>query len=113
MTLEEVVEVIKENDGEDKVIVRLHTGDPSIYGAIKEQMDELDKFNIQYEVVPGVSSFTAAASAIKKEFTLPSVTQTVILTRVEGRTPVPETEDLEKLAGNRSFYGIIPFYIND
>ena len=98
MTLEEVVEVIKENDGEDKVIVRLHTGDPSIYGAIKEQMDELDKFNIQYEVVPGVSSFTAAASAIKKEFTLPSVTQTVILTRVEGRTPVPETEDLEKLA---------------
>ena len=80
-------------------IVRLHTGDPSIYGAIKEQMDELDKFNIQYEVVPGVSSFTAAASAIKKEFTLPSVTQTVILTRVEGRTPVPETEDLEKLAG--------------
>ena len=99
MTLEEVVEVIKENDGEDKVIVRLHTGDPSIYGAIKEQMDELDKFNIQYEVVPGVSSFTAAASAIKKEFTLPSVTQTVILTRVEGRTPVPETEDLEKLAG--------------
>lgn len=98
MTLEEVVEVIKENDGEDKVIVRLHTGDPSIYGAIKEQMDELDKFNIEYEVVPGVSSFTAAASAIKKEFTLPSVTQTVILTRVEGRTPVPEKEDLEKLA---------------
>lgn len=99
MTLEEVIEVIKENDGEDKVIVRLHTGDPSIYGAIKEQMDELDKFNIKYEVVPGVSSFTAAASAIKKEFTLPSVTQTVILTRVEGRTPVPEKEDLEKLAG--------------
>lgn len=98
MTLEEVVEVIKENDGENKIIVRLHTGDPSIYGAIKEQMDDLDKFNIEYEVVPGVSSFTAAASAIKKEFTLPSVTQTVILTRVEGRTPVPEKEDLEKLA---------------
>lgn len=98
MTLDEVVEVIKDNDGEDKIIVRLHTGDPSIYGAIKEQMDELDKFNIKYEVVPGVSSFTAAAAAIKKEFTLPSVTQTVILTRVEGRTPVPETEDLERLA---------------
>ncbi|MDZ4994305.1 precorrin-4 C(11)-methyltransferase [Clostridium perfringens] len=98
MTLEEVIDVIKENDGKEKVIVRLHTGDPSIYGAIKEQMDELDKFNIEYEVVPGVSSFTAAASAIKKEFTLPSVTQTVILTRVEGRTPVPEKEDLEKLA---------------
>jgi precorrin-4/cobalt-precorrin-4 C11-methyltransferase len=78
--------------------VRLHTGDPAIYGAIKEQMDELDKMNISYEVIPGVSSFTAAAAAIKKEFTLPKVTQTVILTRVEGRTPVPETEDLEKLA---------------
>lgn len=96
MTLEEVIEVTKEN--KDKVIVRLHTGDPSIYGAIKEQMDELDKLSIEYEVIPGVSSFVAAASSIKKEFTLPSVTQTVILTRVEGRTPVPETEDLERLA---------------
>ena len=96
MTLEEVIEVINKN--RDKLVVRLHTGDPSIYGAIKEQMDELDKLNISYEVIPGVSSFVAAASSIKKEFTLPSVTQTVILTRVEGRTPVPETEDLEKLA---------------
>ena len=96
MTLEEVIQVIERN--KDKLIVRLHTGDPSIYGAIKEQMDELDKLEIDYEVVPGVSSFTAAASRIKKEFTLPSVTQTVILTRVEGRTPVPESEDLEKLA---------------
>lgn len=96
MTLEEVIEVIKSNP--KKLIVRLHTGDPSIYGAIKEQMDELDKLYIDYEVIPGVSSFTAAASVIKKEFTLPAVTQTVILTRVEGKTPVPETEDLEKLA---------------
>lgn len=96
MTLDEVIEVIKNN--KDKLIVRLHTGDPSIYGAIKEQMDELDKYDIEYKVVPGVSSFVAAASSIKKEFTLPSVTQTVILTRVEGRTKVPETEDLEKLA---------------
>ncbi|WP_288479019.1 precorrin-4 C(11)-methyltransferase [uncultured Clostridium sp.] len=96
MTLDEVIEVIEKN--KDKEIVRLHTGDPSIYGAIKEQMDELDKIGVSYEVVPGVSSFVAAAGAIKKEFTLPSVTQTVILTRVEGRTPVPETEDLEKLA---------------
>ncbi|WP_338597769.1 precorrin-4 C(11)-methyltransferase [Clostridium baratii] len=96
MTLDEVIEVIKNN--KDKLIVRLHTGDPSIYGAIKEQMDELDKYGIEYKVVPGVSSFVAAASSIKKEFTLPSVTQTVILTRVEGRTKVPETEDLEKLA---------------
>lgn len=96
MNLEEVLEVIKK--AENKIVVRLHTGDPAIYGAIKEQIDELDKMNISYEVVPGVSSFTAAAAAIKKEFTLPKVTQTVILTRVEGRTPVPETEDLEKLA---------------
>ncbi|WP_315079044.1 precorrin-4 C(11)-methyltransferase [uncultured Clostridium sp.] len=98
MTLDDVIEVIKTEESADSVIVRLHTGDPSIYGAIREQMVELDKENINYEVVPGVSSFTAAASSIKKEFTLPSVTQTVILTRVEGRTPVPETEDLEALA---------------
>lgn len=104
MTLEEVIQVIDEN--KDKIIVRLHTGDPSIYGAIKEQMDELDKLNIEYEVIPGVSSFVAAASAIKKEFTLPSVTQTVILTRVEGRTLVPETEDLEKLASIRASMAI-------
>lgn len=96
MTLDEVIDVIKEN--KNNLVVRLHTGDPSIYGAIKEQMDELEKLSINYEVIPGVSSFTAAASVIKKEFTLPSVSQTVILTRVEGRTPVPEKEDLEKLA---------------
>lgn len=98
MTLQEVIEVIKSSKVEDKLVVRLHTGDPSIYGAVKEQMDELDKLDIDYNVIPGVSSFTAAASAIKSEFTLPKVTQTVILTRVEGRTPVPETEDLERLA---------------
>lgn len=98
MDLEEVLEVIKNGEAAGKSIVRLHTGDPAIYGAIKEQMDELDFLNISYEVIPGVSSFTAAAAAIKKEFTLPSVSQTVILTRVEGRTPVPEGEDLEKLA---------------
>ncbi|MEG0132728.1 MAG: precorrin-4 C(11)-methyltransferase [Clostridium sp.] len=98
MTLEQVIEVMNKAEKENKMVVRLHTGDPAIYGAIKEQMDELDKLNIEYKVIPGVSSFTAAASVIKKEFTLPSVTQTVILTRVEGRTPVPETEDLERLA---------------
>ncbi|WP_055070635.1 precorrin-4 C(11)-methyltransferase [Clostridium massiliamazoniense] len=96
MTLDEVIDAIKES--KNSLVVRLHTGDPSIYGAIKEQMDELEKLGINYEVIPGVSSFTAAASVIKKEFTLPSVSQTVILTRVEGRTPVPEKEDLEKLA---------------
>ncbi|ABS42818.1 precorrin-4 C(11)-methyltransferase [Clostridium botulinum] len=98
MTLQEVINVIQKAHNENKSIVRLHTGDPSIYGAIKEQMDELDKLNICYEVVPGVSSFTAAAASIKKEFTLPGVSQTLILTRVEGRTPVPEKEDLEILA---------------
>lgn len=98
MTLEDVIGVMKKGYEEGKEIVRLHTGDPAIYGAIKEQMDELDKINIKYKVIPGVSSFSAAAAAINKEFTLPSVSQTVILTRVEGRTPVPEKEDLEKLA---------------
>lgn len=102
MTLEEVIEVMNENSQGDSIIVRLHTGDPSIYGAIKEQMDELEKLNIEYTVVPGVSSFTAAASSIKREFTLPSVSQTVILTRVEGRTPVPENESLESLASHKA-----------
>lgn len=102
MTLKEVIKVIEKAHNENKSIVRLHTGDPSIYGAIKEQMDELDKLNICYEVVPGVSSFTAAAASIKKEFTLPGVSQTLILTRVEGRTPVPEKEDLEVLASRGS-----------
>ncbi|EPY2277208.1 precorrin-4 C(11)-methyltransferase [Clostridium sporogenes] len=98
MTLKEVIKVIEKAHNENKSIVRLHTGDPSIYGAIKEQMDELDKLNICYEVIPGVSSFAAAAASIKKEFTLPGVSQTLILTRLEGRTPVPEKEDLEVLA---------------
>ncbi|MDU3581832.1 precorrin-4 C(11)-methyltransferase [Clostridium butyricum] len=98
MTLEDVMEVMTMEEQMGKTVVRLHTGDPSIYGAIREQMVELDRVGIQYEVIPGVSSFTGAAAAINREFTLPGVTQTVILTRVEGRTPVPETEDLERLA---------------
>ena len=107
MTLEEVIDVIKENyENGKKNIVRLHTGDPSIYGAIKEQMDELERLNIEYKVIPGVSSFTAAAASIKKEFTLPNVSQTVILTRIEGRTPVPETESLEKLASIKASMAI-------
>jgi precorrin-4/cobalt-precorrin-4 C11-methyltransferase len=98
MNLEEIIETINKHYNEGKKVVRLHTGDPAIYGAIKEQMDELEKLNIPYEVIPGVSSFTAAAASIKKEFTLPGVSQTVILTRVEGRTPVPKSEDLQVLA---------------
>ena len=98
MNLEQVIKIIERAENESKLTVRLHTGDPSIYGAIKEQMDELDKIHIKYDIIPGVSSFTAAAAAIKKEFTLPEVTQTVILTRIEGKTPVPEKEDIETLA---------------
>jgi precorrin-4/cobalt-precorrin-4 C11-methyltransferase len=101
MTLENVIEVMVKAEKANKKVVRLHTGDPSIYGAIREQMDELDKHNIEYRVIPGVSSFTASCAAIKKEFTLPGVSQSVIVTRMEGRTPVPELEKLELLAAHK------------
>ena len=83
-------------------VVRLHTGDPSLYGAINEQMDELDRHGIDYEVVPGVSAFQAAAAALKRELTAPEVVQTVILSRAGGRTPVPEAESLENLGRTRA-----------
>ena len=102
MTLEEVIEKMEEAANKGLKVVRLHTGDPTIYGAIREQMDLLDEKKIDYEVVPGVSSFTAACCSIKKEFTLPEVSQTVILTRIEGRTDVPKEEDLEKLASYKA-----------
>ena len=101
MTLEEVIDVMVQAEVSGKSAVRLHTGDPSIYGAIREQMDLLNAQGIAYEVIPGVSSFTASCAAIKREFTLPNVSQTVIITRMEGRTPVPETEDLELLASHK------------
>ena len=106
MNLEEVIEVIIDGVKDNKLVARVHTGDPSIYGAIREQMDILDDFNIEYEVVPGVSSVVASAAAIKKEFTLPDVSQTVICTRLEGRTPVPEDESLELLASHRASMAI-------
>ena len=106
MTLEDVIKEIIRSFNNDELVVRLHTGDPSIYGAIREQMDLLEKENIEFEVVPGVSSFVAAAASIKKEFTLPSVSQTVILTRVEGRTKVPKLEALEKLASHKASMAI-------
>lgn len=106
MTLEEVIEVMEKGSQVDLKIVRLHTGDPTIYGAIREQMDLLNQKNIAYEVVPGVSSFTAACSSIKREFTLPDVSQTIILTRIKGRTPVPEDEDLAKLARHNASMAI-------
>ena len=101
MNLDEVMEVTVTAQKAGKLVARVHTGDPSIYGAIREQMDVLDEHGIEYEVIPGVSSFVAAAAAIKKEFTLPDVSQTVICTRLEGRTPVPETESLESLASHK------------
>jgi len=102
MSLEEIVNVIEEARDDNKDVARVHTGDPSIYGAIQEQMSELDKRGIDYEVIPGVSSFLAAASTLKQELTLPGVSQTVIITRIEGRTPVPETEGLETLAKSKA-----------
>jgi precorrin-4/cobalt-precorrin-4 C11-methyltransferase len=102
MTLEEVIEVMKNGILSNKQVARVHTGDPSIYGAIREQMDELDKLSINYEVIPGVSSFLATAAALKKEYTLPGVTQTVILTRMEGRTEVPGKESIEALAKHKA-----------
>jgi precorrin-4/cobalt-precorrin-4 C11-methyltransferase len=102
MTLEEVIEVTEKAAVQGKLVVRLHTGDPSIYGAIREQMDELDKRKLEYTVVPGVSSFLAAAAALRKEYTLPGVTQTVILTRMEGRTEVPGRESIRALAAHNA-----------
>jgi len=100
MTLEEVIAVMALAEREGKMTVRLHTGDPCIYGAIREQMDELDKRGIPYDVCPGVSSFCGAASSLKMEYTLPKVTQSVIITRMAGRTPVPERESIASFAAH-------------
>lgn len=100
MTLEEVIEVVVQAESDGKMTVRLHTGDPCIYGAIREQMDELDNRGISYEICPGVSSFCGAASAMKMEYTLPEVTQSVIITRMAGRTPVPERESIASFAAH-------------
>lgn len=98
MNLEETTRVLAEAAMAGEKAVRLHTGDPSIYGAIQEQMAELDRLGIGYEVIPGVTSAFAAAAALKQELTLPEVTQTVIITRMAGRTPVPEREKLSEIA---------------
>mgnify|MGYP002611096028 FL=1 len=102
MTLEEVVEKIQEAESTGKMTVRLHTGDPCVYGAIREQMDELDKLNISYKVCPGVSSFCGAASALNLEYTLPEISQSVIITRMEGRTPVPPKESIQSFAAHQA-----------
>lgn len=102
MTLEQVIEVIQAAEAAGKTTVRLHTGDSSIYGAVREQFDELIKLGIEYDVCPGVSSFCGAASSLKTEYTLPDVSQTVIITRAAGRTPVPERESIRALAAHQS-----------
>ena len=102
MTLEEVVEVMKEAAARGLSVARVHTGDPSIFGAIREQMDALEQAGLDYEVVPGVSSFLGAAASLKREYTLPGVSQTVILTRMEGKTPVPARESIASLAAHRA-----------
>lgn len=106
MDLKQIIETIRESHAEGNKIVRLHTGDPSLYGAIFEQMKALEKLNIPYEVIPGVTAAFAAASKMNMEYTLPEVTQTLILTRISGRTPVPESESLEKLASHQSSMAI-------
>lgn len=100
MTLEEVIEKMEEAEDRGLMTVRLHTGDPSLYGAIREQMDILEAKNIKYEVCPGVSSFCGAAAALHAEYTLPDVSQSVVITRMAGRTPVPEQEEIAKWAAH-------------
>lgn len=102
MTLEEVIEVIKMAEAAGKTTVRLHTGDSSIYGAVREQFDELIPLGIEYDVCPGVSSFCGAAASLKTEYTLPNVSQTVIITRAAGRTPVPDKQSIRELAAHQA-----------
>lgn len=102
MTLEDVIGEMEKAEKEGKTTVRLHTGDPAIYGAIREQMDELKKREISFAVCPGVSSLFGAASSLQMEYTLPGVSQTVIISRGEGRTPVPEKEKLSLLAAHQA-----------
>lgn len=102
MTLEQVIDTIAAAEAAGKTTVRLHTGDPSIYGAVREQFDQLLSRGIAYDVCPGVSSFCGAAAALKTEYTLPDVSQTVIITRAAGRTPVPERESIRALAAHQA-----------
>ncbi len=102
MTLEQVLDVVKRAEAEGKTTVRLHTGDSSIYGAVREQFDQLEALGIAYDVCPGVSSFCGAAASLRAEYTLPEVSQTVIITRAAGRTPVPEQESIRSLAAHQA-----------
>ena len=102
MTLEEVISVIEKAEAQNKTTVRLHTGDPCIYGAIREQMDILDQKGISYDYCPGVSAFCGAASALNLEYTLPDISLSVIITRMEGRTPVPPKESIQSFAAHQA-----------
>lgn len=100
--LDEVIEIMKQAEAQGHTTVRLHTGDPSVYGAVREQMDRLKSAGIDYDVCPGVSSFCGAAAALKAEYTLPSVSQSVIITRMAGRTPVREQESMRSFAAHQA-----------
>lgn len=102
MTLEEVIAVIEQAEKDNMTTVRLHTGDPSLYGAVREQMDILDSKNISYESCPGVSACFGAAASMNMEFTLPEVSQSLIITRMEGRTSVPSAESIESFAAHHT-----------
>ncbi|MBQ7434011.1 MAG: precorrin-4 C(11)-methyltransferase [Lachnospiraceae bacterium] len=106
LTLEEVLDVIRQAEAEGKMTVRLHTGDPSIYGAVREQMDELDGLGIPYESCPGVSACFGAAASLNLEYTLPGVSQSLIITRMEGKTGVPEKESIEGFAAHQASMAI-------
>lgn len=100
MTLEQVLDVMTKAEAAGKTTVRLHTGDPCLYGAVREQMDALDKLGISYDSVPGVSAFCGAAAALHAEYTLPNVSQSVVITRMAGRTPVPDRESIKSFAAH-------------
>ncbi len=106
LTLDEVIGIIKQAEEEKKMTVRLHTGDPSIYGAVREQMDELDKLGIEYESCPGVSACFGAAASLNLEYTLPDISQSLIITRMEGKTKVPEKESIESFAAHQASMAI-------
>lgn len=106
LTLEEVLTVMQKAESEGKCIVRLHTGEPSIYGAVREQMDELDRLEIPYESCPGVSACFGAAASLNLEYTLPGISQSLIITRMEGRTKVPERESIESFAAHQASMAI-------
>ena len=106
MTLEEVLIVMQKAEAEGKITVRLHTGEPSIYGAVREQMDELDRLGISYESCPGVSACFGAAASLNLEYTLPGISQSLIITRMEGRTQVPEKESIESFAAHQASMAI-------